>query len=386
MREAGEKISREELFRLVWERPMSRLALQYGITGNGLAKICDRLKVPYPPRGWWAKKAAGKKVVHYRLPERDADTPGDTVIRPTPRPPELSAEAKEAMVRAAVIGDDLRVPDRLLKPHAIIAGWIADHDRRLQERRGLPGTNRQYIESLKWTETDRRRHRILNVLFKAAERRGVAVKKDYCDAFLEVQGERINFKLQERHRRERRPRTEEEKKWAGASGRDWVQELKPSGLLTFSIETHVPGLPQAIWYEKPDGRLEDRLGEILGALIAAGPLLVQLRRQREEAEHLRRIEERRRYEEAERKRLDDNRWRRFLESVAQWREAQVAREFIAMIDRLVAAEDGGPEAAEIASWLAWLHDRVEEHDPLHGGVRGVFVALSSVKSWTYPRA
>ena len=40
-------VTREELYRQVWETAMSRLAEQYGISGNGLAKICDRLKVPY---------------------------------------------------------------------------------------------------------------------------------------------------------------------------------------------------------------------------------------------------------------------------------------------------------------------------------------------------
>lgn len=54
-------VSREDLYQQVWQTPMSRLAAEYGISGNGLAKICDRLAVPYPPRGYWAKKAAGKK-------------------------------------------------------------------------------------------------------------------------------------------------------------------------------------------------------------------------------------------------------------------------------------------------------------------------------------
>jgi hypothetical protein len=48
--------SGEELYRMVWDRPMIRLAEEFGITENGLAKICDRLDVPYPPRGHWAKK------------------------------------------------------------------------------------------------------------------------------------------------------------------------------------------------------------------------------------------------------------------------------------------------------------------------------------------
>ena len=77
-------VSREELFRQVWTTPMSRLARDYGISGNGLAKICDRLKVPYPPRGYWAKKAAGKRVVQYRLPDREDGTPQSATISPTP--------------------------------------------------------------------------------------------------------------------------------------------------------------------------------------------------------------------------------------------------------------------------------------------------------------
>ena len=50
-------LTREELYRQVWEIPMSRLAKEYGLSDTGLAKICRRLDVPYPPRGHWAKKA-----------------------------------------------------------------------------------------------------------------------------------------------------------------------------------------------------------------------------------------------------------------------------------------------------------------------------------------
>jgi hypothetical protein len=40
-------VSCEDLYRQVWETPMLHLGIQYGITGNGLKKICDRWKVPY---------------------------------------------------------------------------------------------------------------------------------------------------------------------------------------------------------------------------------------------------------------------------------------------------------------------------------------------------
>ena len=41
---------------------MTKLAESFGISDVGLAKICDRHRVPSPPRGYWAKKEAGKKV------------------------------------------------------------------------------------------------------------------------------------------------------------------------------------------------------------------------------------------------------------------------------------------------------------------------------------
>ena len=63
-------VTREELYRMVWDKPMIRLAEEFGITGNGLAKVCDRLDVPYPPCGHWAKKEAGKPVVTLKLPPR----------------------------------------------------------------------------------------------------------------------------------------------------------------------------------------------------------------------------------------------------------------------------------------------------------------------------
>jgi phasin protein len=64
------RITREELHQIVWQKPMTRLAEEFGISGNGLAKVCDRLNVPYPPRGYWAKKEAGKPVVAFKLPPR----------------------------------------------------------------------------------------------------------------------------------------------------------------------------------------------------------------------------------------------------------------------------------------------------------------------------
>ncbi len=81
-------VSREDLYRQVWETPMLRLGEQYGISGNGLKKICDRLQVPYPPPGHWAKLRAGKSVTRAPLPDPLSSPPSWQVeYRVTLRPP-----------------------------------------------------------------------------------------------------------------------------------------------------------------------------------------------------------------------------------------------------------------------------------------------------------
>jgi hypothetical protein len=55
-------LTRHALYDLVWSMPMTKLAESLGLSDVGLAKICDRHRVPTPPRGYWAKKEAGKKV------------------------------------------------------------------------------------------------------------------------------------------------------------------------------------------------------------------------------------------------------------------------------------------------------------------------------------
>lgn len=52
-------LTRQALYDAVWQTPMSRLTPTYGISGNGLAKICDRFGVPYPPRGLLGEGGVG---------------------------------------------------------------------------------------------------------------------------------------------------------------------------------------------------------------------------------------------------------------------------------------------------------------------------------------
>ncbi|MDX1063886.1 hypothetical protein GOL45_16570 [Sinorhizobium medicae] len=51
---------REELFALVWEKPTQDVAKALGISDVAVGRLCARLQVPKPPRGYWAKVKAGQ--------------------------------------------------------------------------------------------------------------------------------------------------------------------------------------------------------------------------------------------------------------------------------------------------------------------------------------
>lgn len=67
-------ISREELYKLVWAEPMTKVAARFDVSGSYLARMCTLLNVPRPERGYWAKMAVGKAPAQPLLP---APLPGD---------------------------------------------------------------------------------------------------------------------------------------------------------------------------------------------------------------------------------------------------------------------------------------------------------------------
>jgi len=74
------RLTREDLFERVWSTPVSTLAPQWGLSDRGLGKACRKLKIPTPPRGYWAKVKAGKCVRRAKLPEMPAGEAEEIVV------------------------------------------------------------------------------------------------------------------------------------------------------------------------------------------------------------------------------------------------------------------------------------------------------------------
>lgn len=61
--------NRVELYNEVWDQPLVKLSRKYGISDVRLGKVCRKLKIPHPGRGFWAKRAVGQTVERMPLPE-----------------------------------------------------------------------------------------------------------------------------------------------------------------------------------------------------------------------------------------------------------------------------------------------------------------------------
>ena len=59
---------RTALYEEVWTTPLTHLGKKYGLSDNGIRKVCKALNIPLPKHGHWAKVAAGHRVPRPALP------------------------------------------------------------------------------------------------------------------------------------------------------------------------------------------------------------------------------------------------------------------------------------------------------------------------------
>jgi hypothetical protein len=77
-----QKWDRQELYERVWQYPLRKLAVEYGISDVALANVCRKLQIPLPGLGHWTKIQCGHKIPTPVLPAAK-DLP--VLLRPPPR-------------------------------------------------------------------------------------------------------------------------------------------------------------------------------------------------------------------------------------------------------------------------------------------------------------
>lgn len=83
-------MKRSELYSAVWSQAPALLAAQLGMSDTALRALCRKHEVPVPPRGYWAKVAAGKPVERAVLLTPDEDP--EIALRAPPPAGRLEAQ------------------------------------------------------------------------------------------------------------------------------------------------------------------------------------------------------------------------------------------------------------------------------------------------------
>lgn len=71
--------TRAEIYEAVWAHPLAEVARRFGMSAGGLSKLCHRLDIPYPPKGYWRRGEKGRSAVS-RPPLPINDLPADDPI------------------------------------------------------------------------------------------------------------------------------------------------------------------------------------------------------------------------------------------------------------------------------------------------------------------
>lgn len=367
------RLTRDELYGLVWSEPMQALGPRFGLSDVGLRKVCLGLDVPVPERGYWNKLQAGKTVVRAKLPARGPGMPDWVVIGTAPAErwnvdpeavlqevppeepvfPEPIAALKERLARG--IG---KVPmiRHLDTPHPAIRKLLESDERRRQKQRASPSLSGWYAPYFD-SPFEQRRLRLLNSLFLGLAGAGAKPwARGPVARELGVQVGAGGVTLHLDHPDAKRNR---QGLWSTRAGEADILELRANG--------------DSVWRDSPGLKLDAQLKEIVVALLVQGELAFRSAaqgtyrwglRRREEAERqlVARREEADARARAERLRLEQEARQALLAHARASREAADIRTLVEGVRQTAAARALDEEPVE--AWCAWALDVAAGLDPL----------------------
>lgn len=364
--------AREEFYELVWSKPMTQLAKEFAISDVALHKICKKHGIPNPPVGWWAKKAAGKAVGQIPLPQARAGTGGSIAIASANLGPESSVLAR-AREEARILASE-GIDNQTLPPHPVVARTLAKLRKAKPSDIGIvtaEGTGLVRCE-VAATSIDRLSI-ILPRLVRATSLQGFQLVAEEGPARFRSATEAVSFSITELVRREKHVLTDAErakeeawqrKRDRAARSNSWNDDVyfkrpsfpewdyHPTGQLSLEFE-HVYfyqiGSPRRSFRDAKIQRLENMAGDIAVGLAVFAAAKTQDRLEREARE--RAIEEERRQRElAERiKHIEERRIAELGAVLTELDELSRLRRLTAMLPTEIPAQP----MPRLAGFLVW---------------------------------
>lgn len=369
---------REELYAAVWREPAREVAKRYGMSSNALGKICERLQVPTPTRGYWARRGVGIISPTPPLPPLSSTAASELTVVRKGRRPDRARIAASILEGRAVMGAPIVVPAQLRDPHPLVyTALTLLSDAPLNN--GLASCREERcLDIVVAPHILERVGRIMNTLILALEERGLPVEvtevlpEDVADREARsnvtrvlVGGEWIRFGVVERLRQHRAPWNAEPPSGLRGMERElWFHwnrprmQLVPSGKPLLMIKEPDVGV-QVSWGDGKK-RLEARLNDFVKQLF----VVVEAKKQAHQADHSWREtyeQESRRNREARAQAEEEaHRIAVVRDALARWREARDLRQLVHELRSMQAGAE--PE------WLDWAASYAEHLDNQLRGV------------------
>ncbi|MFA6244967.1 MAG: hypothetical protein WC655_28750 [Candidatus Hydrogenedentales bacterium] len=358
-------LSRQELYLLVWSKPMRMLAPELTLSDVVLARLCRKQEIPLPGRGYWRRIETGKEVMQQRLP--DPERKWDSTFWVTRLAPgEEQSETSPPQVPAYELFEcdpenRITVTEQLVNPHVLTKhSKGAFRGARTDDKYGWMIPNEKPCLDIQVSQgcLDRAL-RIMDAIVKALIARGINVEiseEPYriSSTVAIVQGEKVYFRVFESPMKGLR-----KERWSGKMKEGMV----PSGRLVLEVNHNRRGMARQL-RDKTKKLVEERLNEFV----------VEVYREADRLKAWREAEERR-LVEAEKERLRQAQIRREQEAlavkvreldsyIANWRKAKEIREFLDAVNEANVAYGGFEEGSKHGEWLAWAISYADSIDPL----------------------
>lgn len=165
------KITRIELYTVLWQQRINRLATRYGIPSSEITQICKKHNIPIPPRGYYVKPKDKRSVKKISVPEYNP------MIEIHPHPVQQSPSTTKA---ASAINREFLVDADLSSPHPIVAAICKIYKHHKKDSDGFADTSpicsneaiKVSPERLDWAL------RVMSSLFNALENKGYEVSSE----------------------------------------------------------------------------------------------------------------------------------------------------------------------------------------------------------------
>ncbi|MBM7405919.1 MULTISPECIES: hypothetical protein [Sphingomonas] len=363
-------LTRQQLYDMIWERAVSKVAPELGISDVALRKQCVKHAIPLPDATYWGRLHAGRPVKRKALGVVPKGVSDRIVIDARAKPPTPAPiEAAIAVARQPV--EAVAVPEKL---HPLVAKTLAAARKAQPDRNGaITGLGGEAFRIRAHPDTLDRVGAFLNALVHNALARGHRFEAGREGLEMVVDDEAIGFAIYQTIRRSLHVATEEEtrrrERWDARHRSDWDNwDKRPSISYYDFTPTGEMAIEIAGWsrYENAQRRFADtrarkidsRIDEILVsfAAFAAGRKV-----EREEARERARLEEiarQRRAEQARLAKIEQQRVEFLDRKLAQAGERDRLRTFLTTLP----ADQVSEETSAIQAFIGWARQRLKKMD------------------------